>query len=105
GVEEDSGTTPVGLGHHEGQVRSQQGLSHPVEHDALHAGELVQDLNESREVQVGFGLALEERARAGLAELVAAVGRLDVDLPRGSVSQANVAPSLLPLLQNTASSP
>ena len=82
-VEQHPCPPAVGLGHHARKIPGQQRFAEAVEDHPLHARELVQHPLEAFHVEVGLGLPTVEGSRAGLAQLVAPVGRLDVDLARG----------------------
>ncbi len=78
GVEEYVGTAGLQVAHHARQILDEHGLAHPVQHDAGDVGDLVDDAREQLPAHVGFGLERVVGARAGRAQEVAAVGRLQI---------------------------
>jgi hypothetical protein len=56
--------------------------THAVHNDARDIGDLVDDPGKQLPAHVGWRLELLERARAGLAEQVAAIGNLEIEANR-----------------------
>ncbi len=65
---------------HARELAVEQRLADPVQHDPLEAGALLDDVAQLVDAQVALGLVGSERQRAGLAQRVAAIRDLEVEL-------------------------
>ena len=76
------------------QVLHQHRLADAVQHDAGDVRNLIDDAGEQLPAHIGRRLQFLERARAGLAQQVAAVGDLQIEADRGcSATSVRSAPT------------
>ncbi len=82
GVEQHVGAAILQIAHHLRQVLHQHRLADAVQHRAFELRDLVDDGREQRPAHVRRRLELGIGARAGRAQEIAAVGRLEIDADR-----------------------
>ena len=82
GVEQHVGAARLEVADHARQLFHEHRLAHPVQHHAGDVGHLVDDAREQLPAHVRLRLEVGIGARAGGAEQVAAVGRLQVEADR-----------------------
>jgi hypothetical protein len=82
GVEQHVGAAVFQIAHHAGQRLDHHRLADAMQNDARYVRKLVDDTSEQLPAHIGGRLEIFEGARAGFAQQIAAIGRLDVKANR-----------------------